>query len=80
MAANTDPNEKTENAPAEAIDLLRSGWRWPARPRAHHLRRAYALADLYERQESYASLPNEFSAVTHYIRERSRRAADSVHT
>ena len=33
----------------EAISLLARGWRWPKRPQDHHLRRAYALADLYER-------------------------------
>ena len=33
----------------EAIALLAKGWRWPRRPAMHHLRRAYALADLYER-------------------------------
>lgn len=34
----------------EAIDLLSQGkWRLPRQPREHHLRRAYALADLYER-------------------------------
>ena len=32
-----------------AIRVLEQGWRLPSRPRAHHLRRAYALADLYER-------------------------------
>jgi hypothetical protein len=32
-----------------AARLLEKGWRIPARPRVHHLRRAYALADLYER-------------------------------
>lgn len=32
-----------------AIRVLEHGWRLPSRPRAHHLRRAYALADLYER-------------------------------
>ena len=31
-----------------AIRVLEQGWRLPSRPRAHHLRRAYALADLYE--------------------------------
>src|SRR5204862_125239 len=31
------------------IDLLEQGWKLPKRPREHHLRRAYALADLYER-------------------------------
>ena len=34
---------------AEAIQLLERGWSVPRRPRDHHLRRAYALADLYER-------------------------------
>jgi tetratricopeptide (TPR) repeat protein len=33
----------------EAIALLARGWRWPKRVAPHHLRRAYALADLYER-------------------------------
>jgi len=32
-----------------AIRLLEQGWKPPKRPRAHHLRRAYALADLYDR-------------------------------
>jgi thioredoxin-like negative regulator of GroEL len=32
-----------------AIRLLEKGWRIPSRPQDHHLRRAYALADLYER-------------------------------
>ena len=32
-----------------AISVLERGMRLPARPRPHHLRRAYALADLYER-------------------------------
>ena len=32
-----------------AIGLLERGWRFPKRPLTHHLRRAYALADLYER-------------------------------
>jgi len=32
-----------------AIRLLEHGWRYPKRPKVHHLRRAYALADLYER-------------------------------
>lgn len=33
----------------DAIALLESGFRYPRRPKEHHLRRAYALADLYER-------------------------------
>ncbi|MBI2704356.1 MAG: hypothetical protein HYX32_03555 [Actinobacteria bacterium] len=31
------------------IELLEQGWKLPKRPKEHHLRRAYALADLYER-------------------------------
>lgn len=34
---------------AGALSLLSSGWSIPKRPQDHHLRRAYALADLYER-------------------------------
>jgi tetratricopeptide (TPR) repeat protein len=33
----------------DAIALLSRGWQWPKRARDYHLRRAYALADLYER-------------------------------
>jgi tetratricopeptide (TPR) repeat protein len=32
-----------------AVRLLEKGWRVPNQPKVHHLRRAYALADLYER-------------------------------
>ncbi len=32
-----------------AIRSLETGWKPPRRPGAHHLRRAYALADLYDR-------------------------------
>ena len=34
---------------AGAVRLLGKGFRFPKEPREHHLRRAYALADLYER-------------------------------
>lgn len=34
---------------AGAVRLLAKGFRFPRRPLEHHLRRAYALADLYER-------------------------------
>lgn len=34
---------------ADAIGLLSKGFTLPRSPREHHLRRAYALADLYER-------------------------------
>lgn len=33
----------------DALRLLQQGWSFPKRPSLHHLRRAYALADLYER-------------------------------
>jgi tetratricopeptide (TPR) repeat protein len=33
----------------EALSLLEAGWKAPQRPREYHLRRAYAIADLYER-------------------------------
>jgi tetratricopeptide (TPR) repeat protein len=32
-----------------ALRILEQGWRVPKQPAAHHLRRGYALADLYER-------------------------------
>lgn len=34
---------------ADAVRTLEKGWKVPRRPKDHHLRRAYALADLYER-------------------------------
>lgn len=34
---------------ADAIALLGKGFKFPKRPLEHHLRRAYALADLYDR-------------------------------
>ena len=34
---------------ADAIRELEKGWKAPKAPKFHHLRRAYALADLYER-------------------------------
>lgn len=34
---------------AKAIRTLQAGWKLPKRPRGQHLRRAYALGDLYDR-------------------------------
>jgi len=34
---------------AAALRILSKGFRFPKKPQEHHLRRAYALADLYER-------------------------------
>ena len=56
-SAVEEPAEETTDADAvteeptedEAIELLDKGFRWPKRPLVHHLRRAYALADLHER-------------------------------
>jgi len=36
----------------EAVALMEKGWSFPKRAREHHLRRAYALADLYEQSAS----------------------------
>jgi len=33
----------------EGIRFLEKGWKRPPKPQEHHLRRAYALADMYER-------------------------------
>jgi thioredoxin-like negative regulator of GroEL len=34
---------------SDAIEVLAGGWKFPKNPQDHHLRRAYALADLYDR-------------------------------
>jgi tetratricopeptide (TPR) repeat protein len=46
-----------------AIALLEQGWRYPKRPKPHHLRRAYALADLYERAGDIARARELFGRV-----------------
>lgn len=46
-----------------AIALLQDGFRYPKRPRVHHLRRAYALADLYERAGDLASSRELFDRI-----------------
>jgi tetratricopeptide (TPR) repeat protein len=47
----------------DAIRLLEQGWRFPKRPRVHHLRRAYALADLYERAGDVTRARELFSRI-----------------
>ena len=47
-----------------AIRVLEQGWRMPRRPRDHHLRRAYALADLYERAGDVARARELFGRLT----------------
>ena len=37
-----------------AVQILEKGWKLPSKPLEHHLRRAYALADLYERSGNLA--------------------------
>lgn len=46
-----------------AIRLLEQGWRVPRRPQEHHLRRGYALADLYERAGDVARARELFGRV-----------------
>ncbi len=51
----------------EAIDLLsddkKGKWRLPRQPREHHLRRAYALADLFERAGDVARARDLFERI-----------------
>lgn len=46
-----------------AIRLLSKGFRFPKRPMDHHLRRAYALADLYERSADVPQARTLFAQV-----------------
>jgi tetratricopeptide (TPR) repeat protein len=48
---------------AEAIALLGKGFKLPKRPMEHHLRRAYALADLYERSGDVPQARSLFAQV-----------------
>ena len=50
----------------EAIALLARGWRWPKRVAPHHLRRAYALADLYERAGDLPAARSLFERVAEH--------------
>lgn len=50
---------------ADAVALLGKGFKLPKRPMDHHLRRAYALADLYERS---GDLPQARSLFTQIAR------------
>ena len=47
-----------------AIGLLEQGWKQPKRAKDHHLSRAYALADLYERAGRTARARDLFSWIT----------------
>ncbi len=46
-----------------AVRLLSKGFRFPKRPMEHHLRRAYALADLYERSADVPQARSLFDQV-----------------
>jgi tetratricopeptide (TPR) repeat protein len=46
-----------------AIALLEQGFRYPRSPKVHHLRRAYALADLYERAGDLARSRELFARI-----------------
>lgn len=48
-----------------AIRLLGQGFKFPKRPREHHLRRAYALADLYERSGDVPQARAMFGRLAH---------------
>lgn len=50
---------------ASAIRLLAQGFKFPKRPREHHLRRAYALADLYERSGDVPQARALFGRLAH---------------
>ncbi|MCB1015402.1 MAG: hypothetical protein KDB10_09855, partial [Acidimicrobiales bacterium] len=54
--------DRGELRPAIAL-LGAHGWRVPKQPREHHLRRAYALADLYERAGDLPHARELFSRV-----------------
>jgi hypothetical protein len=48
----------------KAINILEKGWSAPARPQEHHLRKAYALADLYDRAGMPIKARELFSWIT----------------
>ena len=58
----------------EAILLLERGWNLPRRPQDHHLRRVYALADLYERSGSTPRARELFA----WIQKNSKGFADTA--
>ena len=50
----------------DAVRLLSKGWKRPKRPLDHHLRRAYALADLYERAGERPQAKELFGWIAHH--------------
>ena len=51
---------------AGAIRLLGKGFKFPKRPMEHHLRRSYALADLYERSGDVPQARALFAQLLHF--------------
>ncbi|MAR48483.1 MAG: hypothetical protein CL425_04740 [Acidimicrobiaceae bacterium] len=68
MAGSLDDQGRT----SDAVRLLEKGWKIPRHPKEHHLRRAYALGDLYERS---GALPRARELFT-WIRKHSPKFAD----
>jgi len=50
----------------DAVRVLSKGWKRPKRPLEHHLRRAYALADLYDRAGERPQAKELFGWVAHH--------------
>ena len=68
MAGSLDDQGRT----SDAVRLLEKGWKVPRQPKEHHLRRAYALGNLYERS---GALPRARKLFT-WIRRHSPKFAD----
>ncbi|MEC7909744.1 MAG: hypothetical protein VYB02_05990 [Actinomycetota bacterium] len=68
MAGSLDDQGKT----SDAVRILEKGWKVPRHPKDHHLRRAYALGDLYEKS---GALPRARELFT-WIRKHSPKFAD----
>ena len=51
----------------EAVRLLEKGWKAPKRPHDHHLRRAYALADLYDRAGNIPRAREIFAWIVKFV-------------
>ncbi|MDG2351712.1 MAG: hypothetical protein P8L35_02695 [Acidimicrobiales bacterium] len=68
MAGALDDQGRT----SDAVRILEKGWKVPRHPKEHHLRRAYALGNLYERS---GALPRARELFT-WIRKHSPKFAD----
>ncbi len=68
MAGSLDDQGKT----SDAVRILEKGWKVPRHPKDHHLRRAYALGDLYEKSGALPRARELFA----WIRKHSPKFAD----